>query len=273
MYFFYLDESGDRNPTVKQEEPFVLVAVGMHEFQWRKFEAEINSSKRELIRKISARTGVMLDLANAEVHSTPIRIPKQREKHPFLKHLTDAELSGIVEFFYSQLEKRHCTIIAAVIDKTCLHPFMTLEKVSKKVYELILERVETFIAMEHPKQQALIILDNTTRELNRSIAMKQFFQQSETSSGVKLRHIVEMLLFVESYLSNGVQLADLCAYNVFRAFRNTDATYGHFLRILPAFCKNPNTSKDKLEGLKAFPDEHRWREFLEKVQIERARML
>ena len=45
MYFFYLDESGDRNPAVKQDEPFVLVAVGMHEFQWRKFEAEINSSK------------------------------------------------------------------------------------------------------------------------------------------------------------------------------------------------------------------------------------
>ena len=66
MYFFYLDESGDRNPVAKQDEPFVLVAVGMHEFQWRRFEAEINSCKRELIRKISARTGVTLDLADSD---------------------------------------------------------------------------------------------------------------------------------------------------------------------------------------------------------------
>jgi hypothetical protein len=41
MYFFYVDESGEKNPTIKKDEPFVLLAVGFHEYQWRKFEKKI----------------------------------------------------------------------------------------------------------------------------------------------------------------------------------------------------------------------------------------
>ena len=107
MYFFYLDDSGDRNPEVKRDEPFVMLALGLHEYQWRHFENTLNARKLKLIQNIFDRTGVQLDLADAEVHSVDIRIPSKRAVHPFLMHLTDMELSDLVELYYDQLEARH----------------------------------------------------------------------------------------------------------------------------------------------------------------------
>ena len=40
-------------------------------------------------------------------------------------------------------------------------------------------------------------------------------------------------MFVRSELSAGVQLADLCSYNIYRAFKYGDLTYPFFQRIAP----------------------------------------
>jgi hypothetical protein len=274
MYLFYIDESGDKNPLVKPDEPFVMVSVCFHEYQWKKFERTINNEKLRLIQQINTRTGIRLELADAEIHSEAVRIPKKRSEHPFLKHLTHEELTQLVNVMYDQLSPRHMTIIASVIDKTRLEPFMNIDKMTKKAYELLLERGETHLAIEHDKQQAIFIIDNTTKQMNRSVAMKHsYFQREGTSSGVRLRHVVELPLFVESNLSNGVQLADLCAYNIYRTFRSGDATYPFFQRILPFICKSPRTDPGKLDGLKVFPDNHRWSDLLGRIRNERARIL
>lgn len=67
-----------------------------------------------------------------------------------------------------------------------------------------------------------------------------------------------MPFFVESYLSNGVQLADLCAYNIFRAFKYESEDYEYFQKILPYIYNSKLTKGSKLDGLKIFPDNHRW---------------
>ncbi len=274
MYFFYLDESGERNPAVKKDEPFAMLALGLHEYQWRHFEATLNARKLVLIQSVFDRTGIRLDLADAEVHSVDIRIPQRRARHPFLRHLTDNELNGLTDLYYSQLEARHFTIMAIVVDKACLLDYMDKEKVTRKVYELLLERAESFIAVEHGKQQAIFVLDNTSKELNRSIAMKHaYFQRTQTSAGIRLKHVVEMPFFVESYLSNGVQLADLCAYNVYRAFRSSNEKYPDFQKLLPYFYKSKLTPPEKIDGLKLFPDDHRWGDLMHRIQKERARIL
>ncbi len=274
MYFFYLDESGSRNPEVEEDQPFVMLALSLHEYQWRHFENTLNARKLVLMRNVFDRTGVELDLADAEVHSVDIRIPKRRAQHPFFMHLTNDELTGLVELYYSQLKICHVSIIAVVVDKKCLRDYMDREKVTKKVYELILERGESFLSVEHPNQQGVFVLDNTSKQMNRSIAMKHaYFQRGQTSAGVRLKHVVEMPFFVESYLSNGVQLADLCAYDVHRAFRSANEKYPHFQKLLPYFYKSAVTSPDKIDGLKVFPDNHRWKDLLGRVQKERARIL
>lgn len=62
-------------------------------------------------------------------------------------------------------------------------------------------------------------------------------------------------MFVESSLSNGGQFADLCSYNVYRAFKGGDLSYPYFARLVPAFYTSPRTASEKIDGLKVFPDE------------------
>jgi hypothetical protein len=274
MYFFYVDESGNRNPSAEQDSPFVFISLAIHEFQWRRLERNINARKLKLIGDVHDRTGLEFDLNDVEVKANTLRMHEEREKHPFFKNLTKEESRSLTELMYDQPQFCNVCLHAVVIDKKCLRDYLDTEKLSKKAYELLLERSERFIDAEHPNQNCVFILDNTTSQLNHSMALKHsFFQRSGTSSGLKLRHVVELPMFVDSRLSNGVQLADLCAYNVFRVFRDQDETYSYFQRILPFVYKNPNGGGQRLEGLKVFPEDHRWQELVERIKKERTRLL
>lgn len=112
----------------------------------------------------------------------------------------------------------------------------------------------------------MLITDDTGKERNRSLAMKHAFIQSEgTSAGTWLKHIAEMPLFVRSELSNGVQLADLLAYNIYRCFRDRDVDYPFFARIAPYLWDSKATSADCLDGLWVFPGESPLRPLREAV--------
>ena len=52
MYFFYIDESGNRD-VKKTDEPYVLTAVGMYENQWRGFNTHLTGMKTNLARQYS----------------------------------------------------------------------------------------------------------------------------------------------------------------------------------------------------------------------------
>jgi len=161
-----------------------------------------------------------------------VRIPSKREQHPFLRHLTEDELEQLVNAYYEQLAYHAMRIFAVVVDKRYLYDFMDQEKLHRKAYELLIERVEWFMKKEHGLHRALMVVDDTSRQMNVSLAMKHsYFQREGTSSGSRIGHIVELPMFVASELSNGVQLADLCAHNVYRAFNDEDLTYPFFERI------------------------------------------
>ena len=68
-------------------------------------------------------------------------------------------------------------------------------------------------------------------------------------------------MFTDSALSNGIQLADLCGYNVYRAFRNKEFSYPYFTKTLDRFYCSHQTPADKLDGLKVWPDDSELVEF------------
>jgi hypothetical protein len=72
-----------------------------------------------------------------------------------------------------------------------------------------------------------------------------------TTARRRLDHIVEMPLFVRSELSEGVQLADLCGYAVYRALRSRDMGYEFFLPVSHRLY-GPR-SDGRFDGLKIFP--------------------
>ena len=83
MYFFYIDESGTRDPgvvatrqdgTTFQKEPlYVLTAVGLFESRWKQFDRRISNLKLELADQIWKRHKERLELVDYEVKSTSLR--------------------------------------------------------------------------------------------------------------------------------------------------------------------------------------------------------
>lgn len=265
MYFFYIDESGSRDPETSgtktggaafEKDPlYVLTAVSLYEWNWRPFDRAIAARKLELMDQIRRKHHLKLELADCEVKSTWLRIPKLRQSRSlFLHELTDAERTSLQELYYAQLKERKMRVFSVVIDKSELHDYMDHDKMHKKAYELLLERIQHFLEEYHPKHQGVIVVDDTDRNINRSLSMKHAFLQREGNKHVRFRNIVESPFFTDSKLSNGVQLADLCGYNVYRAFTRKDFTYSFFEKMLPYFYASNRTSPDRLDGLKVFPE-------------------
>jgi len=268
MYFFYVDESGSLDPaatgqradgsTFTKDHLYVLAAVSLFESQWHGFEKTLNRKKRELwdIHRHTNPAAPRLDLADCEIKSTWIRIPKERVQRPFLAGLADNELTKLVELYYQQLAHHNMNIFAVVVDKRHLRDYMDAAKMHRKAWELLLERIESFLRVEHPKHQGVLITDDISKQRNRELAMKHaYIQEQGTSASVWLTHIAEMPLFVRSELSNGVQLADLVAYNIYRCFRDENIDYPFFARIVPHLWESRRTPADYLDGLWVFPGE------------------
>ncbi|MCH8343793.1 MAG: DUF3800 domain-containing protein [Planctomycetes bacterium] len=266
MYFFYIDESGSRDHTTigtradgskfDKDHIFVLCAVSLLEHKWNRFETAINNVKREIIDDVQSATGKRFTIADVDIHSNLVRQPSRRNQHPFFQWVTREQMTRLTDAFYTQLLQNYMRLFAIVIDKRKLADFFDQEKMARKAYELLLERIQNFLAEFHQSHKGVIVSDDCGKQMNRSLALKHnYFQLQGTSSGVRLTNIVEKPFFVRDELSNGAQLADLCAYNVYRVFRYPSADYSYFERILPRFYRSLQTRPEKLDGLKVFPDD------------------
>jgi len=275
MYFFYIDESGTRDPEVIKTNPdgttqpkehlYVLTAVSLFARNWRRFDRNIGDLKLEFCDRLYHLHKLKYDLADSEVKSTWLRLEKQRGKEsPFLAALTEADRTKLAERFYAQLALNRMAIFSVVIDKRRLHAHMDHVKLHKKAYELLLERIERYLAEFHPKHDGVIVMDDTDKTINRSLSLKHAFFQREGNQIMFFKHIVEYPFFTDSNLSNGVQLADLCGYNVYRAFRSLDFEYPYFSRLLPFFFSPEHTAPAKLDHLKVFPDDSELVDFARK---------
>ncbi|MBI5694492.1 MAG: DUF3800 domain-containing protein [Nitrospirae bacterium] len=264
MYFFYVDESGTKDPrifgerkdgtTFEKDWPYILFAVSLFKWHWDKFEREISDRKMKLIHRVSADTGDRFDLADAEVHSTVLRNAKNRMESRFFRHLHPHEIGFVTEAYYNSIQAHNMNCFAVIVDKKELPKHYTQEMLHTRTYELLLERIEQFLQNYHPKQRGLIIMDNSDKNLNRRLTMKHSWLLKNGSSSVRFKHIVEMPLFVESSLSHGVQLADLCAYNCFHAIKYNKPDYPYFQKMLPSFYNSPKTRPEKFDGIKVFPE-------------------
>jgi len=269
VYFFYIDESGTRDPEVTgtrndgtmftKEHLYVLTAVSLFEGRWQRFDRAIANLKLELSDHLRRTNGVKFDLADCEVKSTWLRLPDLRKREsPFLSALTPGDLTRLAELYYEQLQLHHVRVFSVVVDKRKLRDHVDQHILHRKAYELLLERIENYLEEFHPKHNAVVVMDDTDKTINRGVAMKHAFFQREGNANVFFRHIVEYPFFTDSKLSNGIQLADLCGYNVYRAFRDGKFEYPYFQRLLPHFYISQRTPEEKLDGLKVFPDDSEW---------------
>lgn len=144
-------------------------------------------------------------------------------------------------------------VMARVIDKRHLHDYVTHETLHKKAYEFMLERIQHYMREYHRRHRALIVMDDTNKSLNRAVAMKHAWFQRAGNRDMTFPAIVEYPFFTRSELSNGIQLADLLAYNIYRAFKTEDFGYPFFRAMLPSIYRRRDGWA--LDGLKIWPDD------------------
>lgn len=244
MYLCYVDESGSRDPrlsiprkdgsSIPGDPIYVLTAVCIFERNWHSLAKTLERFKRELADKITSRTGLSLQRTDLEIKSNWIRNPNERRKRPFLSHATADELTALTDLYFAQLRNPRGTVLSVVVDKRTLPPDASQQSVHTDSWERLLELVESFMRTEHDKHQAIMVNDDVSPELNLLLAdVHARLRDRGTSKDTWLRHVCEMPMFVRSELSTGVQLADLCSYTIYRAFRDMDMDYPFFRRILP----------------------------------------
>ena len=166
--------------------------------------------------------------------------------------MTAADLTRLTDAYFDQVAGRHTVIMASVVDKRFLHDGTTHEALHMTAYEFLLERIQNYMGQYHPKHRALIVMDDTSRQLNRAVSMKHASFQRTGNRNMTFPAIVEYPFFTRSELSNGVQLADLLAYSVYRAFKGEDLGYPYFERVLGNFYRRRQGTA--LDGLKVWPD-------------------
>ncbi len=161
-------------------------------------------------------------------------------------------MGRLVDAYYSQLDARNAVVLASVVDKRELHPDTTHEVMHRWAYELLVERIEHYMRQYHRRHQALIVMDDTNIRLNQFIAMEHSALLRRGNPNMLFPHLVEYPFFTRSELSNGVQLADLLAYNVYRTFRDENPDYPYFQVVLPKIYRRRDTGS--LAGLKVWPE-------------------
>lgn len=176
----------------------------------------------------------------------------EKKNSPFLNALDSDDIKCLTESYLEQIIERNTVIMASVIDKRYLHKYVTHEILHMKAYEFVLERIQHYMREFHRKHRALIVMDDTSKQLNRAIAMKHAQFQREGNRNMRFPSVVEYPFFARSELSNGIQLADQLAYNVYRAFRRETFDYPYFERLVKNFYRRHKGVA--LDGLKVWPD-------------------
>lgn len=244
MFLFYVDETGNRDPRLVirkhngqliQGDPlYVLTAVCLFEHRWRGFERTLNNQKITIAKRIQTDHGLTLDLADCEIKSNWLRQPRARAARPFLSHMTEDERTGLVDTFYHQLNHHNMHIFSIIVDKRQLLSDWDQDRIHRKSWQRLLYVIERFMRGMNPKHKAILVNDDVSVQVNRMLAMEHArLVERGTQDGLWLNHICEMPMFVRSELSNGVQLADLCSYNIYRALKQEDMEYEFFKKISP----------------------------------------
>lgn len=229
MYLFYLDESGGREYS-DETRYFVVCGLGVPVTIWHTLNEAIYALKREYFGQ-----------EKVEIKSSWLRYPRDREKRYLLPYgVTPQQLESFTESVYQELLKHNLSLVAAVVDKKAmLQRKPDPEEPLVCTYTALLEQVELFLA--RTQTQGIIVFDKISSRLwkegyEQVLASRHVDHQRTETNGYPSR-IVEGLLFIPSHESNMIQLADLCAYNIYRQFVDWGEERPHFVNRYPYFAK------------------------------------
>lgn len=195
---------------------------------------------------------------HVEIKSNWLRLPEERRDHYLLPcKLNDEQLDEFVDRFYALINTANLRFCAAVIDKLAMQErYRHVWYPPTAAYEVVLQRVQ--MEMQSAPGIADISIDDvsgktpkgTEYKTNLARHHRDLRKRGSTLQPITFPNVAGRLTFVSSAVVNLIQVADLCAYNVFRQHidhgeywdpgDSNPMIYDWLERMRAKFCCGPN---------------------------------
>lgn len=223
MHLLYVDESG----SVQNQSEEYFVVAGLAAFERQTYW--INKNTEALLQS-------RVPGAPAELHASQIA----NHNTPPWNGLTVAQRNEVLGATYDLIASARCVLFGVAVHK---HSFPTQDPLALAFQELCL-RFDRYLGRLHESgdtQRGIMIFDETRHE-SRLQTLLQHFRATGTTKG-KVFNFAEVPLFADSRSTRLLQLADFCAYAVFRRFERGYTPY--LDKLLPRF----DQTDGRLHGL------------------------
>jgi len=258
MYLCYIDESGTSNIPGNTSH-FVLVGLSIPIWFWKTCDEEVHNIKKKysldhaeihtawILRKYLEQKRVpnfdSLDYFERRSQAEQIRksnlLRLQKEQLQKQYQQTKKNYRLTRDYLHLSLAERRqfikelatcisdwgfARVFAECIDKIYFNPLLGNNNIDQQAFEQLVSRFEQFLQKAATPGQnfGLLIHDNNETVAKKHTAlMKKFHTEGTLWVGVK--KIIETPLFVNSELTNMVQIADLCAYSFRRYLENSES--------------------------------------------------
>lgn len=168
-------------------------------------------------------------------------------------HLTYNERVAFIEELADLVGRwSFARLFGECIDKIHFDPVKAKQSVDEQALEQLVSRFEQYMKIVSKSTGdselfgALIHDNNETVSKKHTALMKRFHNHGTLWTSIE--HIIETPLFVNSELTNLVQIADLCSYSLRRYFENNETNFLN--RIQSRF----DRKNGKIVGLRHFSD-------------------
>ncbi len=224
MYFIYVDESGTPGSDSTQHY-FVLSAIIVKTDRCLHVQEELQKLKEEFHFK------------NLEIKGRDIEQSKNLFTHISLTTKRDF-VKRLFQLLFAH-DLHLASVVFAKEEEGIKRLNLSAEDVYHLSYKELLKHLEAFLEKEN--DGGLLLIDSRASSIrshlkdDRLIHVHQDYLKSLTRQK-RLTRIIEYPVFIQSEFFGAVQLADLCAYHIFRAMqiRSGNQEFGaNRLNILP----------------------------------------
>lgn len=233
MYLLFLDESGSPpNPEKATGQYMVIGGVIIPEGAWHGVKRDVNRVKQKFSIK-------------GEIKSKHFGAKAKADNNP-LAHLGPDDKSIVREYLFSILTRRRSIKLLSCV--TCVESAYKLDSVKTKddiynlTYKGVTERFQYFLQdstrVTGQFQYGLIISDHRMQQDDERLRARHhdLIDKADKFTS-EYKNIVETVLFSPSHVSPGLQLADMVAGAVYRAYQYRDGRFAS--KIKSAFRTSP----------------------------------
>jgi len=209
--FIYIDESGAAGFDPVQHF-FVIAALIIKVDQCRMMQEKLTKLKQEYFPAIRPE--------DIEIKGRNIEQAKK-----FFKHISFETRQEIIKRLFELLFAHEISLLATVLSKeeeSVRRLNMSPDDVYRYAYKNLVIRLEKFLEVQNT--EGVLLIDSQASSVRNHLKddrLIRFHQEclSELASRQRQSRIVDYPLFVQSEFFAATQLADLCAYHIFRAMQ------------------------------------------------------